>query len=77
VEENLLYINEERRGELNVDQRVEGDEDEEYIHMSRPYTSLYRFEYAMGSLLADSYHEHCVDEDDLDWDEFDFDEMYR
>jgi hypothetical protein len=76
VEENTLYLNEERLGDLSIDQRVEDEKETEYIHMSRPYGSMYEFEYAIASLLADSHLENCLEEDP-DWEEFDFKEMYR
>lgn len=76
MENEALYLNEERLGDLEIDQRVSGEEDTEYIHMSRPYSSMYHFEYAVASLLADSHLENCLEEDP-DWNDFDFEEMYR
>ncbi|WP_414837607.1 hypothetical protein ACK3SF_05045 [Candidatus Nanosalina sp. VS9-1] len=77
MEENTLYLNEERLGDLSVDQRITGEKETESIHMSRPLSSMYDFEYVMTALLTDSHYEHCLERGEMEWDEFDFDEMYR
>jgi hypothetical protein len=76
VEENTLYLNEERMGDLSVDQRVTGETEKESIHVSRPLESMYDFEYGMACLLTDNHYDFCLD-DEFDWDDFDFGEMYR
>lgn len=77
MEENTLYMNEERMGDLSVDQRITGENDEEFIYMSRPLSSMFDLEYGIAALLTDSYYEHCLERGEMEWDEFDFDEMYR
>ncbi|QKQ98619.1 hypothetical protein GKQ38_03800 [Candidatus Nanohaloarchaea archaeon] len=76
MEENTLYLNEERMGDLSVDQRVTGKTEEESIHVSRPLSSMYDFEYGMTCLLTDNHYDFCLDEEP-DWDDFDFGDMYR
>ena len=77
MEENTLYMNEERMGDLSVDQRVTGEEDDQFIHMSRSLDSMYDFEYGMVALLTDSHYELCLERDEMEWEEFEFKEMYR
>lgn len=77
MEDNSLYLNEERLGDLEVDQRITGGTEEESIYMSRPLSSMYNFEYGVACLLTDSYYDFCLDDEEPDWDDFDFGEMYR
>lgn len=77
MNEEELYLNEERLGDLSIDQRVSGEKDTEYLHVSRPVGSTYKFEYAMVSVLTDTHVGLCLEDEDRGLEDFDFDEMYR
>lgn len=75
--EELLSANEDKNGNLTIEQAIvlEDEESETEIFMSRPYNALYSPEKGVNNLALCAYYDHKVE--DLEAQDLNYGELYR
>lgn len=77
VEQDFTSVNEDMNGNYTFDQAVSGENEDEEIYLSRPYSSLYEAERGLVNIITNAYIGHFLDDEEIDEEELNYGEIYR